>query len=95
MWQRCQQLLAPVFVSTSAFHGKGKRKTFSVACQREEYLTEFANLGNSFNMDQSTFNTLSNYVCHLYGQSSAKNVNYARYKSFCMASAGEQTTKQR
>lgn len=73
--------------STSAFHGKGKRKTFSLACQKEEYLTGFSKLGSSFEFDQSTFNTLGKYVCHLYGQSSAKNVNEARYKSFCMASS--------
>ncbi|XP_061915901.1 uncharacterized protein LOC133658193 [Entelurus aequoreus] len=73
--------------STSAFHGKGKRKTFSLACQKDEYLTAFSNLGSSFNLDQSTFKTLSKYVCHLYGQASAKDVNDARYKAFCMASS--------
>ncbi|XP_061920275.1 uncharacterized protein LOC133660711 isoform X2 [Entelurus aequoreus] len=29
----------------------------------------------------------SKYVCHLYGQASAKDVNDARYKAFCMASS--------
>ncbi|XP_061889580.1 uncharacterized protein LOC133639907 [Entelurus aequoreus] len=42
---------------------------------------------SSFNLDQSTFKTLSKYVCHLYGQASAKDVNDARYKAFCMASS--------
>ncbi|XP_056105946.1 uncharacterized protein LOC130084505 [Rhinichthys klamathensis goyatoka] len=73
--------------STSAFYGKGKRKAFSVACEKEEYLTAFTNLGSSFNLDQSTFELLCTYVCHLYGQSSAENVNDARYKAFCMASS--------
>lgn len=73
--------------STSAFYSKGKRKTFSVACEKEQYLTAFTNLGSSFNLDQSTFELLCKYVCHLYGQSSAENVNDARYKAFCMASS--------
>ena len=73
--------------STSAFHGKGKRKTFSVACEKEEYLSAFTHLGSSFEFDQSTFDVLSKYVCHLYGQSSAENVNDARYRAFCMASS--------
>jgi len=73
--------------STSAFYGKGKRKAFSVACEKEEYLTAFTKLGSSFNLDQSTFKLLCTYVCHLYGQSSAENVNDARYKAFCMASS--------
>ena len=73
--------------STSAFHGKGKRKTFSVACEKEEYLSAFTHLGSSFELDQSTFDVLSKYVCHLYGQSSAENVNDARYRAFCMASS--------
>ncbi|XP_049332864.1 uncharacterized protein LOC111197609 isoform X2 [Astyanax mexicanus] len=73
--------------STSAFQGKGKRKTFSVASEKEEYLTAFTNLGSSFNLDQSTFEVLCKYVCHLYGQTSAKNVNDARYKAFCMSSS--------
>lgn len=38
-------------------------------------------------MEQSTFELLCKYVCHLYGQSSADNVNDARYKAFCMASS--------
>ena len=73
--------------STSAFHGKGKRKTFSVACEKEEYLSAFTHLGSSFELDQSTFDVLSKYVCQLYGQSSAENVNDARYRAFCMASS--------
>lgn len=50
-------------------------------------LNAFTNLGKSFNLDQSTFDILCKYVCHLYGQSSAENVNDARYKAFCMASS--------
>lgn len=73
--------------TTSAFHDKGEKKTFSVACEKEEYLTAFRILGRSFNLDQSTFKVLCKYVCHLYGQSSAKNVNDVRYKAFCMASS--------
>ena len=72
--------------STSAFHGKGKQKTFSVACEKE-YLTAFTELGSSFTLDQSTFDGLSRYVCHLYGQPSARSVNDARYRAFCMASS--------
>lgn len=40
--------------STSAFYGKGKRKT-------KQYLTAFTNLGSSFNLDQSTFELLCKY----------------------------------
>ncbi len=74
--------------STSAFYGKGKRKTFSVAC--EEYLKAFKNLGTNFNLDHSTFALLCKYVCHLYDQPAAENVNEARYKAFCMASSALQ-----
>lgn len=35
----------------------------------------------------TTFELLCKYVCHLYGQPSAENVNNARYKAFCMASS--------
>ncbi|KAL1251048.1 hypothetical protein QQF64_018844 [Cirrhinus molitorella] len=51
-----------------------------LTCDHEECDTRF-------NLDQSTFDVLSKYVCHLYGQSSAKTVNDARYKAFCMASS--------
>lgn len=40
--------------SKSAFYGKGKRKAFSVACEKEEYLNAFTNLCSSFKMDQSS-----------------------------------------
>lgn len=72
--------------STSAFYGKGQRKTFSVACEKDEYLKAFKSLGTKFNLEQSTFALLCQYVCHLYDQPAAENINEARYKAFCMAS---------
>src|SRR4029434_7714996 len=48
--------------------GKGKRKTFSVACEKDEYLKAFTSLGTNFNLEQSTFALLCRYVCHLYDQ---------------------------
>ncbi|XP_056290830.1 uncharacterized protein LOC130206756 isoform X2 [Pseudoliparis swirei] len=72
--------------STSAFYGKGKM-TFSVACEKGEYLKAFKSLGTHFNLEQSTFALLCQYVCHLYDQPAADNVNEARYKAFCMASS--------
>ena len=66
--------------STRAFYGKGKRKTFSVACEKDEYL-------KAFNLEQSTFALLCQYVGHLYDQPAAENVSEARYKAFCMASS--------
>ena len=67
--------------------GKGKRKTFSVACEKDEYLKAFTSLGTNFNLEQSTFALLCQYVCHLYDQPAADNVNEARYKAFCIASS--------
>src|SRR4029434_7345700 len=48
--------------STSAFYGKGKRKTFSVACEKDEYLKAFKRLGTNFNLEQSTLALLCQYV---------------------------------
>ena len=76
------------FVSGSFAKGcLSKRKTFSVACEKDEYLKAFKSLGTNFNLEQSTFAFLCQYVCHLYDQPAADNVNEARYKAFCMTSS--------
>lgn len=68
--------------SISAF--QGTKKTFTVASEKEEYQTAFTNLGSSFNLDQTAFKLLCKYVCHLYGRTSAKNVNDGRHKAYCI-----------
>ena len=47
-------------------YGKGKRKAFSVACEKDEYLTAFTNLGSSFNLDQSNFVHVQVFYCQMH-----------------------------
>jgi len=73
--------------STSAFYGKGKRKTFFLACESQDYLKAFQELGSTFDFDTKTFKCLYQFVCDLYYRPPAANVNEARYKAFCMTSS--------
>lgn len=62
--------------SISSFHGKEERKTFTVACEKEESLTAFANLGRSFELDPFTFK----------GKRHPEKASVARYEAFCLES---------
>ena len=70
--------------STSAFYGKGKKKPFDLACKHEAFLSAFKDLGTSLDRRESTMKALEKFVCHMYGQYKANDVNDARYKVFCL-----------
>ena len=70
--------------STSAFYGKGKKKHFDLACKHEAFLSAFKDLGTSLDLRESTMKALEKFVCHMYGQHKANDVNDARYKVFCL-----------
>ena len=64
--------------STSAFYGKGKKKHFDLACKHEAFLSAFKDLGTSLDRRESTIKALEKFVCHMYGQYKANDVNDAR-----------------
>lgn len=67
---------------TSAFHGIGKKKSFQLLKNNEEYQRTFQLLGDSFTFDASLFPILEKFVCQLYGLKS-HNTDEARFEKFC------------
>ena len=76
--------------STSAFHGKGKVRPFTLVKESEAFQNYLINLGDQFTLSDHLASSLEEVVCSLYGQP-GKNVDEARYKVFCMKSLCEQS----
>ena len=76
--------------STSAFHGKGKVRPFTLVKESEAFQNYFIELGDQFTLSDHLASSLEEFVCSLYGQP-GENVDEARYKVFCMKSLCEQS----
>ncbi|KAJ8050587.1 Vesicular integral-membrane protein VIP36 [Holothuria leucospilota] len=68
--------------SVSGFFGKGKIKPFKLMVKHERYIKAFKDLGSSFVPSDDVVTSLNHFVCHMYGQDKAKEVNDARYNMF-------------
>ena len=69
--------------TTSAFVGKGKKKGFDLINRREEFIVLMHQLGENFNLEESTVKACQKFVCALYGRRNVKEVNEVRYRLFC------------
>ncbi|KAJ8048054.1 hypothetical protein HOLleu_00220 [Holothuria leucospilota] len=77
--------------SCSGFFGKGKIKAFKLLKNNDHYKTIFNELGESFNVSDSLLSSLDKFVCHLYGQESAEDVDEARYNMFRLGTHAEES----
>jgi hypothetical protein len=68
--------------STSAFFVKGKTTALKVARSKDEFCNAFEALGDDLHLLESVITLLERYVCCLYGQENATNINNARYRMF-------------
>ena len=68
---------------TSAFHGLGKKKPFTMTKNSPEYQRAFSSLGDRFVLDVQHFPVIEQFVCELYGVRNCSNTDKARYKKFC------------
>ena len=68
--------------STSAFFGKGKTTALKVARSKDEFCNAFEALADDLHLPENVITLLERYVCCLYGQENATNVNNARYRMF-------------
>lgn len=75
--------------STSAFHGKGKRRPLDLVIKNTEYQEAFTLLGSDFNASSALQSSLEKFVCDLYGQST-HDVNEARYHLFCLHASSDE-----
>ena len=62
----------------AAFKGKGKTKAVKILQSKSEYIPVFADLGESWRLEKTTFKGLQKFVCELYGLSRYSSVNKAR-----------------
>lgn len=68
--------------SVSCFRGKGKIKPLVLMQESQEFTRAFQELGESWEISDSTFASLESFVCKLYGQQTCASVNDARYNHF-------------
>jgi len=65
----------------SSFFRKGKKKCYEVLEKKSTYQDAFALLGDTFELSDSTFKVIQQFVCHIYN-SKKQEVNEARYELF-------------
>ena len=74
--------------TTSAFHGRGKKRAYDMLLADLRFQIAFAELGSSFEISDDLKKILEAFVCLLYGQKCC-DVNEARYRAFCSKSLSE------
>ena len=75
--------------AVSAVNGIGKGKWLSTAQKKDIYLEELSTLGESIDIDESTFKVLEQLFCHLYGVPEKSEINEVRYIKFCKENVPE------
>ena len=65
-----------------------EKEAFEIFLNNSKYQHAFERLGTSFNVTDSLFEYLEEFVCRLYGQS-CSNLNQVRYRLFCTKSFNE------
>ena len=71
--------------STSAFHGKGKKKMFQLIVSNDRFHDVLMQFGKTFTVDEAVIERLQELICLLYGVDS-KSLNEAKYAIFCSPS---------
>jgi len=66
---------------TSAFHGIGKGKAFTLLNNSEEFQLLFSEFGDSFTFESTLFPKVEIFLCRLYGLK-CNNTDEARYQKF-------------
>ena len=77
--------------STSAFYGKGKTKTLNTLEKYSEFISTFKSLGLTWAVSPQMFQQRQKYVCILFGQLHADDVNVARFNLFSIGQYSEST----
>ena len=81
--------------TTSAFYGKGKKRSFEILIKDHTIQADMAELGVASECSLDTQKSCNLLVCRLYGQQNCTSINEARYKIFCaMAPACQNLTQQ-
>lgn len=52
---------------TSAFKGKGKVRPMKILSQNSKFIQIFAEVGNSWELDEQILSGVQEFTCHLYG----------------------------
>ncbi|KAK6184936.1 hypothetical protein SNE40_007284 [Patella caerulea] len=65
--------------STSAFKGKGKLRGIKLLEKSQMYQESFAQVGNSWDIEDSLFDILEQFTCLLYNNSRIQKVNQLRF----------------
>ena len=78
------------FVSSS--FRKGKSTCFNLMLKNPRYKMALVKAGESWDLDEETFNVLQEFVTEPYGIGRAARVNGARYKIFLRKFANEEKT---
>ena len=76
----------------SSFFRKGKSTCFKLMLKNPDYKMAFSKLGESWDLNEETFNVLQEFITKLYGIGRAADVNAARYKIFSRKFANEEKT---
>ena len=69
--------------TTSAFYGKGKKRSFEILIKDRTIRAGMAGLGVAPECTLDTQKSCELFVCRLYGQQNCTSINEARYKIFC------------
>jgi len=72
---------------TSAFHGIGKKKAFTIMRENTDFIQAFSKLGEGntsrFTFDPALFATIQAFTCKMYGLAQCQDTDIARYQKFC------------
>ena len=71
----------------SSFHGQGIKKAFKLLKNSPAHQEVFKKIGDSYEFDESLFDTIQKFVSELYGLRMCVEVYEARYKKFCSMSS--------
>ena len=63
---------------TSAFHGIGKKKAFTLLKKRPNFLETFEKIGDGFVLDAELFPKIESFTCNLYGLGKYNDLDIAR-----------------
>lgn len=70
---------------------KGKARSLGVARSKNEFCQAFETLGEDIHVPDNITTLLEQYVCCLYGQQDATDVNNARYRMFKLGKVTEES----
>ena len=80
--------------TTSAFYGKGKKRSFEILIKDGTIQAGMAGLGVAPECSLDTQKSCELFVCRLYEQQNCTSINEARYKIFCAKLLRARTSPQ-